>query len=287
MEHNALYKVYLTIGIFGLFCASTVIAQDRPTANLVLTSNIRDCRIIIDSDTTSYVIPALIRNIEVGEYTVKLVDRYGKTLEEQISIEEGRKNNYHLDFFVGDLAVRSNLQVDSLFINGVLTEAVIVDSTQAIFKNMAVGNYTLTLVDRFGITMDHNVYLTGDGLNEVSVEFPIGDLKLNSSPSGAKIFLNGRATGVRTPTMLPNLASGIYNIFLTIDGKKISGSHLVKATPDNDINIRFTKRRTWPYWAGALGTATVTAAYFLTRGDQGVPPDTPGIDNPSWPPGND
>ncbi len=255
--------------------------SEKPT-KLVLTSNIRDCRIIIDSDTTDQIIPARFKDIIPGDHIIILVDKYGKTLEENVVFDAGKKNFINLDFDLGDLEIRSNLAVDSLFINNVLTGQTINDTTFAAFSNMAVGSYKIKLIDKYGISLENSTFIIADNKTDFQMDFPLGDLCIDSNPTGIRIIINGKPTDRKTPATFTGLAEGPYNILLGSKNRQAKET-IVRANIDNKVNFNLKKSKTWRYILGAATAVTAGTVYLLTRKEE----NKPGFEEFEWPPNED
>lgn len=68
---------------------------------------------------------------------------------------------------------------------------------------------------------------------------PTGSIKVTTNPSGAKIFLDGKDTGIITPYTLKNVSVGSHIIEVTLSDMKGTKIAEVKAYQTTNINIEF------------------------------------------------
>ncbi len=265
-------RIFFTFLLLVGFSASNGFVQ-TPTADLILTSNVKGCRILVNADSTSEQTPAFFKGLPVGTHLITLIDAYGKKLEDKVTVEAGKMNNFHLNFNVGDLELSSNLPVDSIFVNDVR----IYQQLPAALTNMPEGDYTITFIESRGQRVKQKIFLKAGESNKIAVDFPLANLHVQSNLKGAAIRLSGKATDQKAPATFKGLAEGIYHVQVEYKGKILRDRVSVTAGKDNLINLVYKKSKTWKYIAGAASLVGGGTIYFLTKG---AAKDEPGIPNP-------
>jgi len=95
-----------------------------------------------------------------------------------------------------------------------------VGKTPYSISRLASGEYEVTVSkdlyksDRFAVTVNDGI----DVVRKVVLVEDFGSIKVDSSPSGAKVFLDGVDTGKTTPIEFVRLATGLHSLSLELDG---------------------------------------------------------------------
>ena len=133
----------------------------------------------------------------------------------------------------GIVSITSDPPGAAIYKNGELTDK----KTPAEFNELLGGTYTFSLkLNNFidttftlqvneGTKYSENIFLQERN--------PKGKITLTSKPSGAKIFLNNKDTGKRTPAVFDKLQRGSYKFTLKLD-----------LYEDHDVNINLSRNET-------------------------------------------
>jgi len=116
----------------------------------------------------------------------------------------------------GTLFVNSKPSGLDIYLDGNKTDY----KTPYTFTNLSAKNYTVEVKYNDELKQEE-ILLNGGDRKEVIFEFNevvTGNLKVESEPTGAKIFIDDNDTGNITPYTLNNITSGEHNIKLTIQG---------------------------------------------------------------------
>ena len=133
----------------------------------------------------------------------------------------------------GTVSITSNPTGAVIYKNGELTNK----KTPAEFNELISGTYTFSL--KLSSFIDTTFTLEVNEGSEYSENIflreqnPKGKISINSKPSGAKIFLNNKDTGKRTPAIFDKLQRGTYNFTLKLDFYE-----------DHDVNINLSRNET-------------------------------------------
>lgn len=125
-------------------------------------------------------------------------------------------------------------------------------SLQNGYTNLVVSLDGQTVSPAGTIKMDNN-----HRLNASAIE--LGSINVRSTPTGARIYLDGIYTGQNTNSVLSNIASGNHNIKATREGYRI-GEASVIVEPGREANAEFT------LIADPLAEALDTPGTFITSG---------------------
>ena len=135
----------------------------------------------------------------------------------------------------------------------------------------AVGTYTITVTvtDGRGGTIDGSCSVT------VAPVVTEGSIDLKSSPSGARVYVDGEDTGNITPYVIEGVAAGQHTIELTLYGhKNRSGVVTVEAGKTKYVN--------WPLEEAEFATVTIEPSAALGK-DAEVFSGSPGVNMGSIP----
>ncbi len=252
------------------------------TGQLMIMSNIKGSSVFINGEATEHTTPVILSHLAEGSYVVELEDRFGEQIEATTTVTAYQTSRLKLNFDISRLVITSNLEVDSVFINNVLTEARIRPAQPAIIEKVPRGDVLIRVVEnQAGISNSDWLFLQADE-DTIQIEFELGDMTIKSNLKKACIYLNKRPTNLFTPATLTDLPLGTYNIMLV---KKNKIQKTIQLKPGmNTIQVDIKKSRLWTYLtigAGVIGGSSL--AYILSRGDEtdekglaNTPPGFPG-----------
>ena len=101
---------------------------------------------------------------------------------------------------------------------------------------MAAGIYTSTL------TVTDYEGLTGSDTAVITIKTP-GSLLVTSSPSQAKIYINGIDAGQFTRWTFNGMAPGEYNVYVTLEGYTTSETEKVTVVSDKTVKLNFKLKK--------------------------------------------
>lgn len=248
----------------------------KAMGTLEISSAPAGAKIIIDNEDTGKVTPATISNLELGKDTKVSVALAGFREKEQklkLETEEPQKLDFELEKIVyGSIRITSTPAGAGITINGRGTGNV----TPTVITGLEQGRTYRILAAKSGYESESRVINLDK--DEVSITFTLKKeaeaatttLSVGSDPAGASIILNGRATGKRTPAVLPNLEVGkTYRVGLSLDGYKSATERITIASKEpQSFSKTLTKEEvTTP--ATTTTTTTTTATTTPTTGGFG------------------
>ena len=190
------------------------------TAKVKINSTPQNAEIFIDGKDTNRKTPSELELSE-GEHTLKLTLEGYSTLQTTVVVEKDKENIFgfvlqKLSTTTGILTVNSNPTGASVYINDTY-------KGKTPFKvSLSKGNYKVTLKKEGYLDYSTTVKIEENKETTINVtlaKLQNGTLIVQSTPSGAEIYLNGKDSGHKTPYTL-QLPQGIYNITLKLTGYK-------------------------------------------------------------------
>jgi hypothetical protein len=190
-------------------------------ARLFITSDPPGAQIYLNDKNTGKVTPDSLVELISGDYTVTL--KYPAFNDSSFIIQLEDNESFDLDVFLsesnpqGEITLTSDPSGANIKINNEETGEV----TPATFANLERGTYeielSLNLYDDIGFTIQLDKDEKVNKNTRMIISGTSGSIFVNSDPTGAQIFLDGFDTGLTTPDTLKPLASGDYEIKLTLN----------------------------------------------------------------------
>lgn len=286
-------KTFIFLIFVFLMAGSDWVQAEKPGSDLVITSNIRDAEINLNGELQEQKTPAYLTNLPEGDYIIELVERFGKRLREEIFLSASKVTTLNLDFDLGQLTIASNLGIDSVFVNNILTGLTIDPGHPAVIEKLVKGDYNIRLIDRkYGVNIEDKIFFQAD-FDTVNMMSHLGAFTVTTNEDQVPIFINGRRTDQTTPFTFENMPVGVYEIMLKKGDKRMSKVYQLKPTREskvfpidagleNMVIINFEKNHLWKYISAGVGVVGVsTLTYFLTRKEE-----APGLGSFPVPPEN-
>lgn len=136
----------------------------------------------------------------------------------------------------GILEVNSTPTGADIWLNGVSTGQV----TSHLFSNLPTGQHAITLTLSGYLDWDTTVTLVGGDTATINAtlqaEGATGAIQVNSTPTGAWIWLDGDSTGFQTDYLLTDLAPGSYTVLLRLEGYE-DYTETVTVTADDTAQV--------------------------------------------------
>lgn len=216
--------------------------------NIYVQSEPKGAEIYFLGSSTGKFTPDSLMGIDKGTYeiTLKRKDFFDSTFTVTVA------GNLNITKFVilksligtGDAYITSQPSGASIYLNGNNSSKITPDS----LNGLAEGTYQLTLklADYYDTTV--NVKILRDQLTIRDVALtkipppPKSSITVNSTPSGARIYLSGSNTGKNTPDSFTGLDAGSYNFTLKLTGyRDTSFTASVSAGQNITRNITLTR----------------------------------------------
>ncbi|TAJ43207.1 PEGA domain-containing protein, partial [Methanofollis fontis] len=195
--------------------------------------------VYLNGTATGDLTNATLADKPVGTYNVTVeLDGYDPATEVvTLSKDETEEVSFTLVQQLGTLQINSTPSGAAVYLNGTATG----DLTNATLADKPVGTYNVTVeLDGYDPATEV-VTLSKDETEEVSFTLvqQLGTLQINSTPSGAAVYLNGTATGDLTNATLADKPVGTYNVTVELDGYD-PATEVVTLSKDETEEVSFT-----------------------------------------------
>jgi PKD repeat protein len=196
------------------------------TGNISVSSDPTGAAIYLDGSSTGFVTNALLTGINPGSHTVRLSLAGYQDVSTQITVTAGQTVLVFVSLApnptTGIIQVSSGPTGAMIFLDGNNTGQV----TNAALNGIVPGIHSVALVLNGYQNFSTQVTVAAGqtvpiyaGLVPVSPPVPtMGNISVNSYPSGALIYLDGVNTGQTTNSVLYNVAAGSHTVLLNLTG---------------------------------------------------------------------
>ena len=192
------------------------------TGDLSLQSTPSGAQIFLEDVNTNKVTPAIIENIEEGlhKVTLKLTGYRDTTFNVTIVKDQQISRNVTLtqQINTGSILLQSSPSEAQIFLDGANTNKL----TPSTIQNIGEGLHQFTLkLSGYKDTIFNVTIIKNQQVNKtvtLTEEITTGSVFLESSPSGAQIFLDGTNTSKLTPSTIQNLEEGSHQFTLKLSG---------------------------------------------------------------------
>jgi len=212
--------------------------------------------IFINGKDTGLKTPNKVKLTEEGTYevTVKMDGYENATKTVNLKNGETISLNFELKPLLGNINVNSNPNGAEIFIDGKDTGL----QTPNTIKNVSAGTHTITLKKtgyksasvNLEVKAGETVSITLNLEKEASTLYT---LKVNSTPQGAEIFINGKDTGFKTPHDF-TLSPGEYKVELKKDGYEtyveqisLTSNKIISATLKKKTSVKSFKNNLYSF----------------------------------------
>lgn len=211
---NIKLKVLTILGVALLLSCDVLDIRGR--GYISITTQPTGCEVYLDgekqSDTTNCVIGPVIKGEEVNLQFVK-----GSYLDWTDTVEVTGTDTLYIDeTFTGSLKISSTPSGASIILDGEATSK----TTPHTFDSLIVGPHSLRLEHEGAATLDSSIVISYEEQAEVNVNLSehYGHIQVNSTPTGAEIWLDGSNTGYTTNYLLENVSVGLHELKLFKEG---------------------------------------------------------------------
>ncbi len=203
---------------------SITLIQAINTGSILLQSVPSGAQIYQLGTNTNKLTPTTIQNLAEDSYqfTLKLSGYKDTTFNVTIIRNQQVIKNVTLtqEITTGSILLESTPSGAQIFLSGTNTNKL----TPSTIQNLAEGSYQFTLKSSgykdttFKVTIIRNQQVNKK--ITLTKEITTGSILLESTPSGAQIFLSGTNTNIFTPSTIQNLAEDSYQFTLKLSGYK-------------------------------------------------------------------
>ena len=235
-----------------------------PSEGCILFSTVpAGAKVIVDGTDTGKITPALICGLSIGQHTYRL--SLAGYLESSGSVElaagQGTKVTITLEKKFGSISFASTPSGAQVFLDGQDQEMV----TPATLTNVPTGSHAFTLKlagynDYTGIVevLENQISTVTATLTPAE-----GCIYFNTTPAGAKIFIDDVDTGQVTPALVCGLTLGAHTYRLSLTGyQDITGSVDLVAGQGTTVTGTLPKK--------GIGTGTIIVLTLLGAGVLGA-----------------
>jgi len=223
------------------------VAAPKPVkafGKIVVTSDPPSAQVFLNGKEFGVLTPAVIEKVRAGKkYEIRVEKEGFKAWSEIVEPEPDKSLTIEASLarLVGTVVVRSDPPGASVFVDGERHK----DATPTEIKNVTVGDKHKIRVEKEGFKAwseivepepDKSLTLEASLTRVVPKLTLTGEIRISSTPSGAKVSLNGNYMGRDTPSLLSGLAPGTYTVNLEKEGYKAWEKEVVvRASETSDL----------------------------------------------------
>ncbi|MFH1414986.1 MAG: PEGA domain-containing protein [Elusimicrobiota bacterium] len=186
------------------------------TGTLSITTEPMGAKIYLDGDYRGKTNVDL-RQLPVGPHNISLIKDKHRIYDEVVTIYEDRiyRINTRLESKSGSLSVKTAPKGAEIFINEKYSGL-----TPKIIDNLEIGEYNLLLKKEDHKDYKEKIVIIFDETNKkiVYLSEADGSLMVNSTPAGAKVYIDLEYTGLAEPLYLEKISSGKHKVNVEMDG---------------------------------------------------------------------
>jgi peptidoglycan/xylan/chitin deacetylase (PgdA/CDA1 family) len=219
----------------------TLTAVPPDTGSITVTSTPVGAEILLNNVDSGFTTPHTFTSQVVGSYDV-YVTLAGYVTPATQTKAVTKDTETTLDFPLtpetGSITVTSTPSGAKIFINGADSGQV----TPHTFTGQNVGSYDVyvTLTGYLTpVTQTKSVTKDTETTFAFTLSPETGSINVTSTPSGAKIFINGSDSGFTTPHRFTGQAVGSYNVYVTLTGYLTPVTQTKTVTKNNETTFNF------------------------------------------------
>ncbi|MBA7598847.1 hypothetical protein ES703_05872 [subsurface metagenome] len=186
---------------------------------LQVNSTPEEAQIWLDGENTGQVTDHLFDPLATGSYRVKLVKEGYFDWEDTVEVVAGQTTTVNATLIQwGNPQVNSTPKGAEIWLNGSNTGQL----TDHLFERLAPGSYVVRLVLAGYKDWVDTVEVVGGQTTTIDANLSsaTGNLQVNSTPTGAEIWLDGSNTGQLTNHLFEDVSPGSHIVKLTKEGYK-------------------------------------------------------------------
>jgi hypothetical protein len=209
---------------------------------IVVQSTPGGAKIFLDGANTGKTTKATLKNVAAGTHTVK-VEKTGYDPEEQtVTVTANRTVNvsFTLEGY-GKIKVTSTPGSAKVYLDGSDTGK----TTTCTLDRVVAGTHIVKAEKTGYITQEKTVNVVAGKTATVNFELKqIGKIKVNSTPTGATVYLDGSDTGEVTNCTLEDISPGTYAIKVELDGYETQEKNVTVPDSGGTVTVSFTLVKT-------------------------------------------
>ena len=263
------YDVYvdtILVKINGLVKMSAVLTQSM--GSIKVTSSPTGARVYLDGKDTGKETNCLLEDVSVGSHTIKLTKDGYEDYETTVTVEAGKEAEVSATLTeieaTGSIQVNSNPTGAKVYLDGEDTGK----ETNCTLEDVSVGSHTIKLTKDGYEDYETEVTVERDKTATISATLTslYGSIKVSSTPTGAKVYLDGTYTGKTTNCTLYNIEPGSHTIKLTKEGyKDYETTVTVEAGKEAEVNATLKEIG----WARTFGGSDGDGGYSVEQTSDG------------------
>ncbi|MBN1293158.1 MAG: PEGA domain-containing protein, partial [Candidatus Latescibacteria bacterium] len=183
-----------------------------------LTGDMADSLLVNDGENYSFGV------VEGGNFTIK-PGKSGYTFSPESKSYENVSSNQTQDFFASQITYIISGAVSgadgvTVSLTGDAQESQIINNREQYSFTVADGGNYMVTPSKDGFMFSPEQQLFSNVKSALTQDFRVlsGELNISSTPSGAKIFVNGTDSGEVTPATLPDRPVGDHSVDVVIEG---------------------------------------------------------------------
>jgi peroxiredoxin len=244
LKFGVAYLFFLGFLFLLWSCSTKNLIGTEKVGSIFVDSNVPGANIELDNNSTGKQTPDTLKNIPVGKHTVSVKKEGYNSNPADTVIEVVEERQDTVKFFlinkVGLISVDSEPQGAQIILDQVNTQKVTPDTLDSV----PIGKHMVT-VEKEGYrpSLDFDtVEVVEDSLSTVSFVLVqrLGDIFVNSDPSGAEIIFDHISTGKMTPDTIFDVMVGDHIVSVTKSGYSVfPESVLVEIIENSLVTINF------------------------------------------------
>lgn len=209
-------KLWLLLGVAVIL---GLVVCAKPNGAIEVKSTPEGAAVYLDGDDTDEKTNTILTEIEPGDYTVKLVLEGHDDYSEDVTVEGGDTVLVEATLVAnefGVLQLNSTPEGAAIELDGAATE----ETTNFLFDSLAVGSHTLKLTLAEFKDWDSTITIVKDETLTVNAELTekTGSIEVNSTPTGAAIWLDDVNTDQTTDYLFDAVPLGDHVVKLVLAG---------------------------------------------------------------------
>ncbi|MCU0630630.1 MAG: PEGA domain-containing protein [Methanoregulaceae archaeon] len=204
--------------------ALTLQGQAPVTGSISVSSSPNGARIYLDGADTGYITPRTIGGVTAGAHTVRCSLTGYTNQSQSVTVSGGRTSAVKMYLVrqapaTGTLSVSSSPSGARIYLDGTDTGY----TTPKTLSSISAGTHTVRCSKSGYTDQSQSVTVTAGQTTSVTLtlqgQAPVtGSISVSSSPSGARIYLDGTDTGYTTPRTIGGITAGAHTVRCSLTG---------------------------------------------------------------------
>jgi len=227
------------------------------SAYVRISSTPENARIVLNGDETEAQTPTVIGPLQPGDYSLTLVSDGFQEWRDTLSVAADDTTDYAATLYpltaskdapnepmaappTGTLVAKSQPTGARIYLNGQATG----ETTPATLREIPAGTVAVQYRLKDYQTAKKSTRISAGQRKELSLRLlPLsGSLRVTSTPAGAEIFIDGKASGQHTPHTLTGLPPGDYALWLNLPDF-LSDTLSISVRPNKQNKLNFVLKK--------------------------------------------